>query len=297
MPPPCRPRPDRSLPYGQFSPVPPETVPSQVPAEEGWVKVPKGRLWYRDTGGTGPAIILSHPSSGSALSWAYQQPVLANGGYRVIAFSRRGHYRSASVDPSAPGTGADDVGAVADHLGLKTFHLLGSAGGANAVLDYALHHHERVLSLALLSSYLGITDPDYLRLCESFRPPRLAGISHSFLELSPTYRSANLAGTRAWEEQAAQSLVDPVVPRQPLIEPITWRALRGLRPRTLLMTGESDLFWPPPLLRMVARHLVEVNAIVFHSAGHSAYWERPSAFNCVVMGFLSGKTFPGCSLV
>src|SRR5437870_1096694 len=76
---------------GRNDPMTPVPLPEQVAAKEGIAEVPGTRLGYWDTGGEGPAILLLHPATGSALIWAYQQPVFAKAGYRVIAYSRRGH--------------------------------------------------------------------------------------------------------------------------------------------------------------------------------------------------------------
>ena len=67
-----------------------EPIPEQVPAAEGFAAVPGARLWYWDTGGQGEPLVLCHPASQSSQIWLYQQPVFAEAGYRVIAFSRRG---------------------------------------------------------------------------------------------------------------------------------------------------------------------------------------------------------------
>ena len=50
-------------------------LPPQMPAREGLAQLPGTRLGYWDSGGDGPAIILLHPATGSALIWGYQQPV------------------------------------------------------------------------------------------------------------------------------------------------------------------------------------------------------------------------------
>ena len=71
-----------------YKPVP---IPAQVAAKEGLAQLADTRLFYWDTGGDGQPIVLMHPASGSALIWGYQQPVFAKAGYRVIAYSRRGH--------------------------------------------------------------------------------------------------------------------------------------------------------------------------------------------------------------
>ena len=65
-------------------------------------------------------------------------PRSPSGGYRVITYDRRGFGRS-TVDPAGPqpGTGADDLLALATHLGLDRFHLVGTAAGGIVALDFA----------------------------------------------------------------------------------------------------------------------------------------------------------------
>ena len=104
----------------------PMPIPAQVSAKTGTAQVPDTRLYYWDTGGDGPAIVLLHPATGSALIWGYQQPVFAKAGYRVIGYSRRGYYNSAPYEAAKPGTGADDLRALADQLG---FISRGCVGG------------------------------------------------------------------------------------------------------------------------------------------------------------------------
>src|SRR5882757_7592023 len=85
----------------QLVPVP---LPQPVPAKETLATLPDTRLWYWDTGGDGTPIVLVHPATGSGLIWGYQQPAFAKAGYRVIAYSRRGHHNSEPVPATDPGT-------------------------------------------------------------------------------------------------------------------------------------------------------------------------------------------------
>jgi pimeloyl-ACP methyl ester carboxylesterase len=62
--------------------------------------------------GTGPAVVLLHPATGSSLVWGYQQATFAAAGYRVVGYSRRGFNGSSPVDPANPGSGADALRAV-----------------------------------------------------------------------------------------------------------------------------------------------------------------------------------------
>ncbi|MEV0674900.1 alpha/beta fold hydrolase [Actinosynnema sp. NPDC050436] len=131
--------------------------------------------------------------------------MFARAGYRVIAYSRRGHHNSTPPEPGNPGVGAADLGALVDHLGLRWFHLLGAALGGFYATDYALPHPRRLLSLVVVSSYLGISDPEHLRVTALLRPPGFGDLPHDSREPSPFYCAANEAGTAAWKGISARS--------------------------------------------------------------------------------------------
>jgi pimeloyl-ACP methyl ester carboxylesterase len=53
------------------------------------------------------------------------------------------------------------------------------------------------------------------------------------------------------------------------------------------MTGDADLWTPPSVLRLFARHLPRAESAVIAEAGHSAHWEQPAAFNSALLHFLA----------
>ena len=100
----------------------------QVPQTEGMVDVGEGvELWYWDTGGDGPAVVLMHAGTGSAAMWGYQQSAFAKRGYRVIAYSRRGHYKSSQGSGESPGDVEEDLDKLVGHLDLLKIHLVAVA--------------------------------------------------------------------------------------------------------------------------------------------------------------------------
>jgi pimeloyl-ACP methyl ester carboxylesterase len=261
-------------------------VPAQVPVREGMLDVPGSRLYYWDTGGSGHPVILLHAGTQSAAGWPYQQPVLAHCGYRVIAYSRRGYYRSDPGDPDDPGVGAEDLHRLVEHLALAKVDLVGAAQGAFFAVDYVLTHPERVRSLAIVSSYLGIGEPDYQTVNARLRPEFFARLPHDFQELSPSYRAGNPEGLAAWHALEQQALTGKrVTPRRP--QPLTWARLESIKHPTLLLTGDSDLYVPPSLLRMQALHMPHAEVHVVAEAGHSPYWEQPVVFNRILLAFLA----------
>jgi pimeloyl-ACP methyl ester carboxylesterase len=62
--------------------------------------------------------------------------------------------------------------------------------------------------------------------------------------------------------------------------------LESIRAPTLLLTGDADLYAPPPILQFFATRIKGSETFVIPEAGHSAYWEQPELFNGTVLKFL-----------
>jgi pimeloyl-ACP methyl ester carboxylesterase len=264
-------------------------VGPQAPPRETHAALPGVRLWFTDTGGRGEPIVLLHAATGSSRVWEYQVPAFTQSGYRVIAFDRRGFGRSV-VDPTGaqPGTGADDLLALADHLGIDRLHLVGTAAGGFVALDFAVSFPQRLLSLVVANSIGGVQDEDYLELGRRLRPtPEFNALPPDFRELGPSYRAGNPRGTARWIELEHMSRADgPQPPAQTMRNRLTFSLLEQIRIPTLLLTGAADLYAPPPVLRLFAARIKNSESLVVPEAGHSAYWEQPDIFNQSVLAFV-----------
>jgi len=261
-------------------------VPTQAPAREGLAAIADTHLWYWDTGGEGPPVVLLHPASGSGLIWGYQQPVLVKAGYRVIGYSRRSYYNSDPIAKDRPGIGSADLHALIELLGLKTFHLLGSAAGGTVAVDYALSHPDRLSSLTLADNAAGVRDGEIAKAVVSIRTKGFDDMPVEFRELGPSYRAANPEGARIWTDLAHKAVTGGDF-RQGVANEITTARLEAMRVPTLLITGDADLVNPPSILRMVARHIAGSETLIAPEAGHSTYWEQPDIFNRALLGFLA----------
>lgn len=264
-----------------------EPVPAQVPAQEGIAELADAKLWYWDTGGPGEPIVLLHPMTGSGHVWLYQQPALAKAGYRVIGYSRRGFRNSSKVSADNPGTGCEDLRQLLDFLKIDRFHAVSTAGGAFVAADFAVSHGQRIKTLVLACTMLGIDEGRMAQLTSVLRTPGFEGMPASFRELSPSYRALNPEGTRHWEEleRNSRSAPGPQV-RQPMANKLTVEVLRRLKMPTLLISGESDLIAPPPVARLFAQYIPGCELVLLRECGHSAYWERPTLFNQAVLEFV-----------
>ena len=267
-----------------WEPVP---VPAQAAVTEYQVPVAGGgSLWCWDTGGKGRPVILLHPGSGSGESWPYQQPVLAEAGFRVIGYSRRGAYGSVAGTRAASDTVSGDLNTLADHLGLGRFHLSGSAAGGPVAVDYALSHPDRLLSLTVSGSVVGISDPEYAALTAALRPDPFGDMPVDFQELGPSYRAGDPDGVAAWLAIHERARTADSFP-QSLANTITWAALETIDLSVQLITGDADLYSPPSVMRLNAGHLRDGRTHVIREAGHNPHWEQPHAWNTVLLRFLN----------
>lgn len=266
-------------------PMAPVPIPKQVSAKEAMAELPGTRLGYWDTGGKGEPVVFLHPASGSALIWLYQQPVFANAGYRVIAYSRRNYYNSDLAPEDNPGTGSGDLHNLIELLKLDKFHAVSSAAGGSVAADYALSHPERLASLTVSSNNLASRNGYIAETAARIRPKEVEDLPRWYWELGPSYRAANPEGVEKWIELNRKSETGKGA-RQMLANVVTPDKLETLRAPTLLMTGAADLATPPSIMRMIARHVPNNEMVVVAECGHSPYWERPDFFNRIVLDFL-----------
>ena len=201
--------------------------------------------------------------------WEQQIPDFTAAGYRFIAPDRRGE-----------GVPSEDLEALAAHLGLEHFHLVGTAAGGIVAVDYALAHPERLRSLVIANSIVGVQDEEYLEMSRRLRPPEFAALPVELRELGPSYRATNPEGARRWKEMATHGAAQPTRNR------ITFDALKGIKTPTLLITGDADLYTPPPVLKLFTNYFPNCESVVIPECGHSAFWEQPETFNRTVLDFI-----------
>lgn len=273
-------------------------APEPVAADAGFADIAGARLWYWDTGGSGEAIVLCHPASQSSTIWLYQQPVLAKAGYRVIAYCRRGVGRSGRGPADLPGTTTGDLLALLDVLGIAKAHVLGAAAGGITTLAFGVAHPDRVRSLVLAGTIFSPNEEDWRQMYARLGLAAVRGVvSTEFLELGPTYRALNPLGTARFAALEQQAKAQGTF-AQPSGVDVTWAALERMAVPVLLLTGEADLYAPPPLQALIAQHLPRHELTTLREVGHAPYWEAPAAFNALVLAFLARhRATSGLSIV
>ena len=138
----------------------PDTDPAAMRAKYGgapsqFVKLGNGvTVHLRDEGPRdAPAIVLLHGSNADLHTWDAWTANLAKD-HRVVRFDQIGHGLT-GANPSGdytPAAYVDEVGRVADTLGLGRFVLTGNSMGGSIALGYALAHPERLDGLVLVDA-------------------------------------------------------------------------------------------------------------------------------------------------
>ena len=131
-----------------------------------------GVVTFYEDAGDGPIVVLVHGYGGDLRLWDAQTAPLSDAGFRVIRYDIRGHGRSLiAPDGYTYENYAADLRDLLDRLNVERpvaeglsvgpVHLVGLSMGGGVVLQFALDHPDRVLSLTLVDSALpGFTYDD-----------------------------------------------------------------------------------------------------------------------------------------
>jgi len=119
------------------------------------------RLTYRDSGGSGPVVLLLHGSPGSSRDFRGAAPALEEE-FRVLVPDLPGFgYSEASVPDYSTRAHARYALALLDELGIDRAHWVGYSMGGGVAIDAARLAPERVSSLTMLSA-LGVQEFELL---------------------------------------------------------------------------------------------------------------------------------------
>jgi pimeloyl-ACP methyl ester carboxylesterase len=110
-----------------------------------------GLSLYYEEHGSGEPLVMLHGGIGASETLAPIVPALA-ASRRVILVDLQGHGHTADIDrPLRPALMADDIAALASHLGLDSVDLFGYSLGGEVALRTAIQHPGLVRRLVLVS--------------------------------------------------------------------------------------------------------------------------------------------------
>jgi len=115
-------------------------------------------LTYSDSGGDGPAVVLSHGYLMDSSMFDPQVAALAPE-YRVITWDERGHGGTRTTEAFSYWDSASDVLGLLDHLGIGHAVLGGMSQGGFLSMRAAMLAPDRVRALVLIDTQAGLEDP------------------------------------------------------------------------------------------------------------------------------------------
>jgi len=225
---------------------------------------------------------------------------------RLICYDHRGSGRSAR--PQGPdsyhiGHFVEDVGGVAEGLGVDRFALLGHSFGGIVALHFALAHPEALSHLVLVCSP---TSSHFVDEVEGALPDYLEAQALSELSALQDSEPSDYVIRRSLELLAPIYFRDPARVSELGLDSVrfgpetqaVWDSLKGfdLRPRlgeiqvpTLVIAGGHDRSVTPERARETADALPQSRLLVMEGSGHYPFIEEPEPFLSAVLEFLGLK--------
>ncbi|WP_371476563.1 3-oxoadipate enol-lactonase [Kitasatospora sp. NBC_00315] len=248
-------------------------------------------LHHRTDGPDNAAALLLGPSLGTSLAvWDPQVPELARH-HRVVRFDLPGHGGSpAALLPA--GAGVADLARLvldlADHLGIDRFAYAGISLGGAIGTHLAVHHPERLSSLALICSSARFGNPEAWR--ERARTVRDHGAGPVADSAAGRWFTAGFQDT-----PAARTLVADHRGADPagyaaccdVLAALDLRAgLHRIDAPVLVVAGRDDPATPPVHARELADHIPGATLLEIPGAAHLAGVERPQAVLAALLAHL-----------
>jgi len=251
--------------------------------------IDQGPIAWREAG-KGEAVVLLHGLGGSRTAWRSQLDGLSTR-HRVVAWDLPGYGASAPLDgPLTFPALADAVARLLDALGTDRAHVVGLSMGGMIAQHAALHHPDRVRSVALLSTSpafgLDGTRP------EDWRAARLAPLDagrqpgDDAVAVITAISGPDISAAAVAEQAAAMERVTATALRG-AIDCLVTHDLRGrlgeVDAPALVMSGALDRETPPSYGQALADALAAATFRIVPGAGHLLPAEAPEVVNAALV--------------
>lgn len=190
-----------------------------------------GMEMYYEVSGEGDPLIVLHGAYMNIPSMGRIIPALAER-HRVYALEFQGHGRTTDIDrPITYENLGDDVAVFMDAVGLEKADVFGYSMGANAGLQLAIRHPEKVGRLIVASAAYDI---------EGLQPAFRAFIPQLTVEMMLAMPFAEEYKKLAADPDGFPVLVEKLIALEH--EPLAWEAdVKALETPVLVITGDADV--------------------------------------------------------
>lgn len=242
---------------------------------------------YYEVHGEGYPLVLAHGVGGNHGSWFNQIPAFA-GRYRTIVFDHRGFGNSRDA-PSGPGRSrfVADLAALLDHLKIDKAALIAQSMGGGTCSVFTARYPERVRALVLADTLVGLQLPEAIRQRMAAVEKSVDGLSQFERVLGQNFRNREAAGSQLYATIASFNMVNRKTLTGTLGTGPTPGELAATGVPILFLVGKEDVLFPADIVADVQKLVKGSRYVELPTAGHSAYFESPAAFNEAVLRFLA----------
>lgn len=253
------------------------------------------QIHYSDTGGDGPAVILSHGFMMSGEMFVHQVEALRNG-YRVITWDERGFgHTEFDGQPFTYWDSAADCLALLDHLGIEKAVLGGMSQGGFLSLRAALTAPDRVRGLILLDTQAGGEHPDvldgYQQMMDTWVAAgpvdELTEIIANIIIAEPAANAEWIAKWKELDERAGRAGMkaagDCLLGRDDIAD-----RLGEITCPAIVIHGTEDTAITMEQAEALASGLSGAGDVVKVGGAHAANMTNPEPVNAAITSFLAG---------
>ncbi|MBX3028830.1 MAG: alpha/beta hydrolase [Chloroflexi bacterium] len=232
------------------------------------------------TEGSGPPLVLLHGASSSATEdWAQQRPLFRQS-FTCHLVDARGHAgtRWDARDGWSRDTLVEDLRALADALGLETFHVAGFSMGAMTAITFATRWPERLRSAIIVG--IDVQPEPRTSIARRAMDPERIEREEPAWAAQLERRHGPVQGPGAWRAlmaAMAAEVADQV--------PLTPAELRGARAPSLLACGDRDPWVPLDHAVQLHRQLPDSRLLVVPDCTHVVPVRQPALFNAAALAF------------
>jgi 3-oxoadipate enol-lactonase len=250
-------------------------------------------LFFTDSGGSGPAVVLAHAIGCDHRMWDDLRPRLA-ADYRVIAFDARGHGRTAaSPRPYSLADLADDVAAALDSVDVAKAHWVGLSMGGMVGQAFALRHPARLDRMVLAnttSSYGPEGRAMWQARAKLVQEGGLAAIKDLVASryFSDEFRAQSPEVVEKVMGRFLETSAEGYLGCCDAIANLDYsQDLARVRAKTLVIAGGADAGTPPAMSEAIAAKIPGARMAVIPGAAHLSAVEKPAQFAQLVREFLT----------
>lgn len=250
-------------------------------------------LYYEDTGGDGPAVVLSHGFLMDREMFAPQVAALASE-FRLVSWDQRG-FGDTEFDgkPFTYWDSARDCLGLLDHLGIEQAVLGGMSQGGYVSLRVALLAPERVRALVLIDTQARLESPEKLPVYRGMFDTWAAqgpgdGLAEGVADIIIADPAHNARWVAKWQSRPAELIVEPglcLLEREDDVSP----RLDEITCPAVVFHGTEDTAIPMESAEHLAAGLPGCDGvIVIHGAAHASNMTHPEQVNPPLLAFLRG---------